>query len=251
MTAYRAVIFDLGGTLIEYAGPYQRWPELETPGLEAAYGYLRDRGLPLPPFEAVRDAAFAILPGRWQEATDGKRNLRLVEFLGELLATLQIAGAGPRWIEAAALRYQAAVCSQATLISGAPQVLRALKEEGYQIALLSNTMFDGSAHMADLRRFGLDSCFDATLFSADLNLWKPSAAPFLHLLEELRVTPANAVFVGDSPHHDIVGGKAAGLYTIYFRSSTRFGEPDGVQPDATIYRLGEVATLLSDLARAN
>ena len=57
--------------------------------------------------------------------------------------------------------------------------------------------------------------------------------------------PDNAVFIGDSPVHDVVGGKAAGLYTIYFHSSDRFGEPDGEQPDATIHQLDELPLLLS------
>jgi FMN phosphatase YigB (HAD superfamily) len=84
------------------------------------------------------------------------------------------------------------------------------------------------------------------LFSADLNMWKPNAAPYNYLLQELGTAPANTVFIGDSPHHDIVGGKGAGLFAIYFRSSERFGEPDGVQPDATIFRLDELPRLLDN-----
>ena len=85
-----AVIFDLGGTLIEYAGPYRYWPELETPGLEAAYNYLHRKEVALPQFNEFRDSAFANLPRRWQEATEGERNLRLVDFLGELLEMNQL-----------------------------------------------------------------------------------------------------------------------------------------------------------------
>ena len=71
MTKPQAIIFDLGGTLIEYAGPYATWPALETPGLQAAYGHLQAHGVALPTFAAFRDAGFAILPGRWQAAVDG------------------------------------------------------------------------------------------------------------------------------------------------------------------------------------
>jgi HAD superfamily hydrolase (TIGR01662 family) len=240
-----AVIFDLGGTLIEYAGPYDVWPELETPGLQAAYASLQQQGVKLPPFERLRDAAFATLPGRWQEATDGRRNLRLAVYLRDLLKQEGVDGLVDDWLAAAAGAYEQAVCGQAQMIEGAPQTLHALKEQGYKLALLSNTMFQGAAHLADLRRFHLDSYFDAMLFSADENKWKPSAAPYLHLLELLAVPPERAVFIGDSPHHDIVGGKAAGMHTIYFRSSDRFGALDSVQPDATIDRLLELPPLLA------
>ena len=240
-----AVIFDLGGTLIEYAGQYLYWPELETPGLEAAYQYLDGKGVLLPPFDEFRDSAFARLPARWQEATDGDRNLRLVDFLAELLEANQVVDVPADWIDEAAQDYQATICARAEMIDGARETLAALKEQGYRIGLLSNTMFNGSIHVTDLQRFGLDPYFDAMLFSADLNMWKPNAAPYLYLLERLQVAPANAVFIGDSPNHDIVGGKGAGLHAIYFHSSDRFGEPDGVQPDATIHHLNELPHVLS------
>jgi putative hydrolase of the HAD superfamily len=240
-----AVIFDLGGTLIEYAGPYKVWPELETPGLQAAYDYLDGKGVVLPPFDHVRDSAFVRLPDRWQAATEGKNNLRLVDFLAELLAANKVAGVAADWIAEAAAVYQETICARGVMIEGARDTLAELKQQGFKLALLSNTMFEGAIHIADLRRFDLDAYFDAMLFSADLNLWKPDAAPYLYLLDRLGSAPSNAVFIGDSPHHDVVGGKNAGMHTIYFRSSDRFGDPDGVQPDATIDQLTDLPRLLS------
>ena len=47
-----AVIFDLGGTLIEYAGPYRSWPELETPGLGSCLRHVwMVKGVTLPDFQ--------------------------------------------------------------------------------------------------------------------------------------------------------------------------------------------------------
>ena len=240
-----AVVFDLGGTLIEYAGPFKVWPELETPGLEAAYRFLKSKHVSLPPFSDFRDSAFAHLPGRWQAATEGKLNLRLVDFLSELLQACGVTGVSKEWIAEAAQLYQETICVHAQMIEGARDVLIDLREQGYKIALLSNTMFEGSIHQADLQRFNLDPYFDAMLFSADLGMWKPNAAPYLFLLEKLGAAPENAVFVGDSPEHDVVGGRNAGMHTIYFRSSDRFAEPDGVQPDATIHSLDELPRVLS------
>jgi len=240
-----AVIFDLGGTLIEYAGPYLYWPELETPGLEAAYNYLDARGITLPPFNRLRDTLFASLPGRWQEATEGKRNLRLVEFLAEFFQANGLPDLPGEWVAGAAEAYQSTICRRGEIIEGARETLIALKEQGYRLGLLSNTMFEGSAHLADLRRFEIDSYFEAMLFSADLNMWKPNAAPYNYLLDRLGAAPGNAVFIGDSPVHDIVGGKGAGLAAIWFQSSDRFGEPDGVQPDAIIHQLDDLPRLLA------
>jgi HAD superfamily hydrolase (TIGR01509 family) len=191
------------------------------------------------------DALFATLPGRWQEATEGKRNLRLVEFLDELLQANDVQDLPAEWIAGAAHAYQIKICRRGEIIDGARETVIALKDQGYRLGLLSNTMFEGSAHLADLQRFELDPYFDAMLFSADLNMWKPNAAPYNYLLDRLGVLPANAVFIGDSPVHDIVGGKGAGMAAIWFQSTDRFGEPDGVQPDATIQQLHDLPQLLA------
>ncbi len=239
-----AIIFDLGGTLIEYAGSYAVWPDLETPGLAAAYRYFQDKAVALPPFAQFRDAGFAILPGRWQEAVDGRRNLRLVDFVGEILQNCVGAnGVDPTWLVEAGELYQNAICAQAHLLPGTIAGLEAVKGQ-YKIGLLSNTMFTGAAHVNDLQRFGIDGYFEAMLFSADAHKWKPQPDPYRQLLSDLGIDPAHAVFVGDSPGHDIVGAHAAGMKAILIRNSDRFPMVEGVEPDGVIARLDELAKVL-------
>lgn len=240
-----AVVFDLGGTLIEYSGPYGLWPDLERPGFEAAYGYLVEHGVALPDFEQICQTGFDMLPERWQRATRGEQNLRLADLLTDVLAANAVGGLDPVQIAAAAQRYQQAVCSQAHPLEHAQETLAYVREQGYKVGLLSNTMFTGAAHLADLRRFGLADYFDTLLFSADAGKWKPTAAPFLQVLSELAVTPETAVYIGDDPASDIVGGRRAGMRTIHIKSSQRFHTPDGVQPHAAIASLRELPPLLT------
>lgn len=240
-----AVIFDLGGTLIEYAGPYASWPDLETPGFAAAYEYLRQQGVALPPLETFRDTGFGLLPGRWQQATRGEQNLRLVELLEDVLRAHGITDVTAEQLATAAERYEDAICAQAHPLEGAQETLAYVKEHGYKMALLSNTMFTGRAHIHDLERFGLNGYFDAMLFSADAGKWKPTAAPFLFLVEKLDVSPETAVYIGDDPASDVVGARRAGLRTIHIKSSQRFPSPDGVQPHAEISSLRELPAVLA------
>lgn len=242
----RAIIFDLGGTLIEYAGPYAVWPDLETPGFEAVFVSLQGKGVKLPSFAKFRDTGFAILPGRWQMAIKGERNLRLLDFLAEVLAVCHVNSVEEAWLEEAANLYQDAICAQAVPLEAANETLDFVKGRGYKMGLLSNTMFTAAAHVSDLQRFALDGYFDAMLFSADAGKWKPSADPYLDLLDQLQVAPENGVFVGDDPANDIVGGQRAGLRTILLRSSQRFSQPDGVYPDAVIGHLSELPIVLAN-----
>lgn len=239
------VIFDLGGTLIEYAGEYDHWPELETPGFAAAYDVLSQNGHTLPPFESFRQAGFSHLPRMWQAATHKKANLQVHALIGEALADLGINSFANGDLLAAAQAYGAAIQQQAWLIEGALETVTAVKAADYKVGLVSNTMFPGSMHRADMARFGLLDHFDATLFSADVNKWKPNADPFLHVLAELGMGAETAVYVGDDPASDMVGGQTAGLRTIYFPSSQRFPRPDGVLPDGEINSLAELLPLLA------
>ena len=242
-----AVVFDLGGTLVEYAGPYAVWPDLETPGLFAAYDYFQLKGMNLPEFEQFRDTGFAILPGRWQGAVDGRRNLRLVDFLGDILQSCCGAnGVQPTWLIEAGDLYQNAICAQAHLLPSTQETLAELKAQGYKIGLLSNTMFTGAAHVNDLQRFGIDSYFDTMVYSADANKWKPQPDPYLHVLADLEIDPTNSVFIGDSPGHDIVGAHAAGMKAVLIRNSDRFPMVAGVVPDGVIHQLNELPEILAE-----
>ena len=239
------VVFDLGGTLIEYAGPYAVWPELETPGFTAAYQHLNQNGWHLPEFETFKQAGFDLLPVRWQRAAAGKQNLRLVDLIAESLAATGVQGVPAGFLQKAAELYESAICAQAIPMPDAREVVAQVKAAGFKIGLDSNTMFRGTAHMADMERFGLLDYFDAMVFSADVNKWKPMAAPFLQVMAELEVVGETAVYIGDDPGSDMVGGQRAGMRTIHYRSSDRFAESLDIQPHARIEKLNDLLPILS------
>ena len=63
--------------------------------------------------------------------------------------------------------------------------------------------------------------------------------------------PEEAVFVGDSPYHDIGGAKAVGMAAVHTTQYvTRPGVPGTPPPDATIAHLREVSPLIKRWAKA-
>ncbi len=240
----KTVIFDLGGTLIEYAGSYASWPDLETPGFQAAYEVLASNGNVLPDFLTFRAAGFELLPQMWQAATRHEQNLRVVDLLAKSLRSVGVDGVANGDLETAASLYGAAIQKQAWLVEGAVETVVAVKTAGYKVGLVSNTMFPGTLHMEDMARFGLLEYFDEMVFSADEAKWKPNAAPFLQVLDELGAEANTAVYIGDDPMSDVVGGRAAGMKTIYFKGNGRFHKPDHIQPHAEINTLDELIPLL-------
>ncbi|MEM7117299.1 MAG: HAD family hydrolase [Chloroflexota bacterium] len=242
----KAIVFDLGGTLIEYGGDWDAWPDLEGPGFEAAYHSLRGHGIQLPAFASFRDVGFRLLPLRWRGATRGVRNLRLAELIGEVAAECGADGVLVSQLYQAGKAYERAIAGQAYLMPHAGETLEALKQQGYKLGLLSNTMFTGEGHLDDLRHYGLIDYFDTLLFSADVNKWKPNAAPFLEVLGDLEISEAaTAVYVGDDPASDVVGGRSAGMRTVFCVGNGRFPEPDDVIPHAKISSLTELTPVLN------
>ena len=247
MKPYEAIVFDLGGTLIEYAGKFDSWPDLEAPGLRAAHAYLRQEGVQLPLVTQFEAAGFELLPGRWEQAKAGIKNLTVPILLVAILD--QFEGDQPEFslLNAAARQYEEAICTGAEPVPDSQELLAQLKASGYRLGLISNTMFSGQAHIEDLRKFGMLSYFDAMLFSADTNKWKPAPDPFLQVASDLNARIDSTLFVGDDPGADVAGAKGAGMDVVHFASSDRFPPLDGVVPDATIYELVELPTVLETL----
>lgn len=245
----RAIIFDLGGTLIDYAGNHNSWPELEKPGLTEAHDYLVSNGCDLPDLVKFYTIGFEILPNRWKLATSGQRNLTIASFLLDIFDHLEVRHPDGESLKIAAAKYERAICRSAVALPHGREVLSELKSNGYKLGLISNTMFSGQAHIDDLKRFGLDQYFDTMLFSADSNQWKPNTAPFESVLEELKEAPRNSVFIGDDPAADVLGGAEAGLLVVHYRSSNRFPYVNGANPDATIQSLRELIPVITEFNR--
>lgn len=96
---------------------------------------------------------------------------------------------------------------------------------------------------AKIRNSGLGALTDAVAISGVLGLRKPEPAIFQAICERLGVKPSQCVMVGDSPEHDIAGGRAAGMRTIWI---ARGPWPEGRRQeyDAAVPRLADVVPLV-------
>jgi putative hydrolase of the HAD superfamily len=98
-----------------------------------------------------------------------------------------------------------------TLDPDAIPVLQELRTRGYKIGLVSN--WDGSL-AATCDELGLAQYVDYIGDSSVFGQTKPSAAFFLHVLEQLDVLPEAAFHVGDHYDADVEGARAAGITPI-------------------------------------
>ena len=126
--------------------------------------------------------------------------------------------------------YREQLIQTCTPLAGAHDLLRALRPR-FKLALLTNA-YDGEEQRLRLRRSGLEAYFEAVVVSDEVGWFKPQPEVFLHTLGLLGVRPGEALYIGDSPRHDVAGAKAAGMRAVLIR-------PGSAHPDAWL----TVATL--------
>ena len=235
----RSVIFDLGGTLIDF-GTVSGWRAMEERGVAALYRFLAGRGHTLVEVD-LNDALWNGMRCGWDDAMSGRANACLPDIIAAALARLGIALDGST-LSRAARAYATGVEQGAVPLEGARELLSELKRRGLRVGLLSNTTWPGEFHRQELQAFDLIDFFDALAFSCELGAWKPNVAAYHYVTNQLSVSPAEAVFVGDALEIDVLGAQRAGLRGVWI--STDEGVAGDVKPDAVIHRLAELPVVL-------
>lgn len=240
----RAVVFDLGGTLVSFRVSGMDWRTLEERGIASLCQFLLARGQRLPEAE-FRQQMWDTLDRGWRAAMSGEANLRLEEVIVTVAGRFGVTLAGDVLAQAV-LAYTSGVGGLAAPLEGAQATLRSLKARGLRLGLLSNTMWPAQLHRDHMAECGLLEFFDVTAFSSETGLWKPNAPAFQSVAERLGVSPQETVFVGDLPDADVLGAQRAGMRAVWIASDGI--ELGDVQPDAVIHRLSELPALLEPLS---
>ncbi len=130
------------------------------------------------------------------------------------------------------------------IMPGAAETLVAIHQRGLAIGLISNAgATPGFVLREILAGFGLLRHLDATVFSDEVELSKPSEAIFAAALDEFGIGAAEAAFVGDEPVLDVFGSRRAGLWTVQIGDKPL----DGSHPHARIDALDELPGALRGL----
>ena len=198
----RAVLFDLGNTLVGYYTSAE-FPDVLRRCLQECAEAL---GLPKDS-DRERDTYDRALLLNKEQPDYAVRPL--TDRLERLFGT----PASPDVLVTAFLR---PIFSMARLDPHAVFVLDALRTAGVKTAIVSNTPWGspGDAWRQELQRHGLLDRVDAAVFCMDVGWRKPHRAPFERALSLLGVGPADAMFVGDDPRWDTVGARGAGLRPV-------------------------------------
>lgn len=238
----RAVIFDLGGTLVD-------WPDWEQDAERRwalSYEYLTTTtpgATQWPACDAYVRAMRAAEAEHWRRVNeerwsgpptaligDGFRRLGLHSYERELLAALD--------------GYARAVDGWAVVFPDARSTLLGLRDLGLRLGLLSNTWWAAEWHDADLAAHELAELLDVVVYTSDLPHSKPHPSVFLEVAARLGADPSACVMVGDRMVDDVGGALAVGMRGVWKQNDRPWPKPAEITPTATIERLAELPPLL-------
>jgi pyrophosphatase PpaX len=94
--------------------------------------------------------------------------------------------------------------------AGAVETVAELARQGITQAIVTSKHRESALRGMEL--CGLMDHFPVIVTPEDVTHTKPHPEPVVHALREMEVSPADALFVGDSPH-DVAAGRAAGTRT--------------------------------------
>ena len=218
---FDAVIFDLDGTLLT-----------RTQDIDAVYEAA---------FERVDAEPFATPAALWESLEGPPDPDDQVGYLGAGFARLA-AQHGRRDVDP--LTLAAALVDgiddrQVTFRPGAERALSAADAAG-AVGVLTNGPERRQA--PKVGAVGLDERVETVVYAGDMPRRKPHAAPFHAALEPLSLSPADALYVGDSLAHDVAGAHTAGMPVAWLDDGDG---PGSYRPEYVLDSLADLSEILS------
>lgn len=193
---FKAVLFDLGGTLIKTADIPEIYKRiLETYGVNVSSDQILKA-------HRTNEKEIDVVEGQLEFGRDFwiRWNLKVLEEIGIQQNKAFLAKKiDDLWWEYADLEIYPDVM----------ETLDLLKAKGLKTGVVTNGLKNDFQEI--LGKLKLTDCFDIVVGVDTCNKGKPEKEIFLYALDKLRVHPKEALFIGDSIKYDYEGAKRAGL----------------------------------------
>lgn len=233
---YKAVIFDLDGTIFDNFGAMNKslreYYDLNTEFHKFKYQQFETL------YWNVMDKFFRVYQ-QGNATWEGQRVLRMQSLYSHVGVKLDDEQAYNKFLE-----YLKLYEKHWRLLDNAYELIKGLKDLGYKVGMVTNGEYN--QQIKKLGSQNLLSFFDSVIASSEYTFYKPSKEIFQVALDELNITSDEALFIGDSMRSDICGATGAGMDTVYtLREHNAHYEMD-CQPTYTIRSLYEMAEILND-----
>jgi len=121
-----------------------------------------------------------------------------------------------------------------------------LVQGSWRTAVLSNA--DDNFLLPNIDLLGI--AFEGVLSSEEARVYKPRPGLFQEMLRRLRVTPQEAIYVGDKQFEDVQGAQQVGMRAVWINRSQAAADPRLPQPDYQINSLLQLPDVLAQESTA-
>jgi FMN phosphatase YigB (HAD superfamily) len=236
----KAVLFDLGGTLVYR---YTKFSELITLGHQAVVAFLIRKGYTIPINEAVK--VINEIYNAYHAFTEKTCiELDFKQLYSAILSRLGVPDySNEELITGAITQFYGPIVSAYYITNDVKEVLSQLKIKGLKLGLVTdNHSTDWTFHL--LQKFDLELFFDSIVVSSQIGIRKPHKQIFLHSLKTLKINNENSIYVGDSLSHDIQGAENASIKSVWLNRNRERQKPKTPKPQYEIKNLSELLDIL-------
>ena len=219
----RFIIFDMFDTLVKLRSDIGKYDILEV--LHRMYLQEYD-------FDEVRALYDEIVDKLISERRSEDLEVVFVEILEHIFDGLGITGLDLAEVEDKVFHGSDFI----THMPGAKDTLRFFKENGYRVAVLSNSYFLESTLVHCFENLGLYDLIDEVVSSADILYMKPRKEAYDTVLERIGAEASEAFFAGDNPVNDYDGPRSHGMTPIHIHLK-------GDSRDVSVKSIGEIPSL--------
>jgi putative hydrolase of the HAD superfamily len=240
----RAVLFDLGDTILEFGKVNTTKAFLE--GARTTHAFLKTCGQPVACFPWYFLRNLVRLRTKYLVADILRRDFDSLEVLKAVGVKLGVQLSAQQWEQFAWLWYEP-LSRCAKIESDLRETLAALQRMGLKLGIVSNTFVTRTSLAQHLRLLGLLEFFPVQLYSYEFHVRKPSTEIFRIAAGKIDERAQNILFVGDRIDNDIRPALASGMRAALKEAYTNQGRK---APDAAI-RIRRLAELPALIERIN
>jgi HAD superfamily hydrolase (TIGR01549 family) len=239
----KAVLFDLGDTLLEFGRVNTTRAFLE--GAKATYAFLKAHGQPTGPFAWYFVRNLIRLRTKYLVSNLTRRDFDSLEVLQAVGAQRGVRLSLEQWEQFAWLWYEW-LGGCARIEQDLVETLARLRRMGLKLGIVSNTFVNRASLQKHLRQLGLLEFFPVQLYSYEFHVRKPSPELFRIAAEKIGERPGNILFVGDRIDNDIRPALASGMRAALKAAYTNAGRKAPPQT-LRIQRLAELPALIDQI----